>query len=486
MVDVYNPDNFDYYGNLIPENESESDMEKEEERLFEETQSEHTNQISDINEEDSSSSSPPSLSHTDQSKPSSNKKKPKKKSNKSSKFSELSQSMQSTTSYGKSKSMQSKIKKYCTIPHRFLDTKSADKIRGWCKKYDNYILGIGNTHYPNTSQMFYTMEEPARECHKSNPKEWKTKEDRSKSFALLFYNCTSCPAFNKPSSDKKDQKNEESEEKKQQSESDENSEDDANHDNNDDDDKDDDSLKVESKHSKKDKKKKNEKQSDKEDEEDKEEQKTDEDGDKEKDEQVTDKKKEKTLKHPKKPKKLKKPSITSIEDMFPYYSEEVCQAIRSRYEERKSLLIIKKWDEEDPIVLESKDLSSIFDSSETFHKFLSITFNDPLLQPYDHPLEDIMRNPNPEFIYFYSSSSVLIPRYNGYYDRPMTYDTKGDADLIWRFLNDPELASRGLCFDVARSDRPDIVSPSILDMKEDKQYKYRLAEEWFDRHSTSS
>nr|UDO47608.1 disulfide isomerase motif-containing [Pandoravirus massiliensis] len=104
---------------------------------------------------------------------------------------------------------------------------------------------------------------------------------------------------------------------------------------------------------------------------------------------------------------------------------------------------------------------------ENIARLMSRFYNDPTLAPMDAAaLTDIMRNPDPEFVYFGSDNITLVPRFV----RPLdpSYVNIEDALATMALLStlDPQLAARGAFYPVNQADRKDIPIPAIVQVKQ--------------------
>ena len=113
-------------------------------------------------------------------------------------------------------------------------------------------------------------------------------------------------------------------------------------------------------------------------------------------------------------------------------------------------------------------------------------FKDESLRPVDYNgLESIMSNPDPDFVFFYSEGDALVPRFTSLF-RPiqrMIDVREGNAALTDWFLKHPDVAARGLAVSVLKMDRPDLKIATIFDRRENKEYSFRFAQVWIDKHA---
>lgn len=109
---------------------------------------------------------------------------------------------------------------------------------------------------------------------------------------------------------------------------------------------------------------------------------------------------------------------------------------------------------------------------------MSLFFQDPTLIPIFDNLYDLMNNPQPEFIYFYSDNTSIIPRFNNDLDPYFVGQENAVKSMNYSFFINPDLAKKGAAFPINSMDRSDLKIPLIYDTRENKEYAYRDAHKW--------
>lgn len=145
------------------------------------------------------------------------------------------------------------------------------------------------------------------------------------------------------------------------------------------------------------------------------------------------------------------------------------------------LLYVKRGPEDTPLLIPDKPGYGYDDA--TLLSLIANTFQDESLKPMTNTLDNLMNNPEPEFVFFYSELEPLIPRFASAYNKPseMLDVREGNASLMFWFLRHPEVARRGLSVSLFKMDRPDLKLTTIYDMAEQKEYAFRFTQDWFDK-----
>lgn len=109
---------------------------------------------------------------------------------------------------------------------------------------------------------------------------------------------------------------------------------------------------------------------------------------------------------------------------------------------------------------------------------MSVFYGDESLMPNLTDLNTVMYNPDPEFLYFYSDIPSTIPRLVEPLNPSFTSREKAIQSLTYLFATDPELSHRGAAFPINIMDRPDIRIPSIVDLRDGREYALRDSHRW--------
>lgn len=118
-------------------------------------------------------------------------------------------------------------------------------------------------------------------------------------------------------------------------------------------------------------------------------------------------------------------------------------------------------------------------SKENLLDFMALFYDDPTLVTYTPPIETLMNNPNPEFIFLYSSAFPMVDRFRDCIsDLPMMDVISGNTMIQSAFMQYPEIARRGMAIAVNDADRADFPVPAIIDMRSDREFRYRDAQRW--------
>jgi len=149
------------------------------------------------------------------------------------------------------------------------------------------------------------------------------------------------------------------------------------------------------------------------------------------------------------------------------------------------ILYMKRGQEDTPLLIPDKDSNGYREA--TLLSLIADSFEDDSLRPITNTLDELMNNPNPEFVFFYSELDPLIPRFASSYHRPseMLDVREGNVSLMFWFLKHPEVARRGISISLYKMDRPDLKLTSIYDMAEQKEYAFRFTQDWFDKMGLS-
>jgi thiol-disulfide isomerase/thioredoxin len=109
---------------------------------------------------------------------------------------------------------------------------------------------------------------------------------------------------------------------------------------------------------------------------------------------------------------------------------------------------------------------------------MSSFYGDETLMPITQELHSVMNNPDPEYVYFYSDNTAVVPRFVQEPDPNFVDRESAVKTLNYLFLLNDDLRSRGAAFPVNRMDRPDLRIPSIFDRRDGHEYAFRDSHRW--------